>query len=300
MSDLGELLKKAREEKGLSLEDIQDLTKIRKRYLEAIEEGNYKVLPGTFYVRAFVKNYAETVGLDSEEVLRLYNKEIPSPAGEPVVEPMMKPRTNGSSRISDRWSKWGFTLLMWCFLILIIVIIYMYAINRPDDGSNLVDDTTNIVENNQPPLADNNPPDTPDNAAPGDGGNEGPGQEPEQQEPEMPETTLTLIESSGATDLYELSPGGVHTYELKVTGSGSWNNIRKTDRNGENVHSSTDPGGTDFTYEIEGNVYINVGRADNVEIRVDGILLEDSNEPNSDKFQINVVEPTEGEAADAQ
>ncbi|HEY0827135.1 MAG TPA: helix-turn-helix domain-containing protein, partial [Bacilli bacterium] len=68
MSDLGQLLIKARNEKGLTIEDLQETTKIRKAYLEAIEEGNYKKLPGNFYVRAFIKSYAEAVGLEPDEV----------------------------------------------------------------------------------------------------------------------------------------------------------------------------------------------------------------------------------------
>lgn len=63
MSDLGYILRKTRLERKISLDDLQEVTKIRKRYLEAIEEGNYKVLPGSFYVRAFIKSYAEAVGL---------------------------------------------------------------------------------------------------------------------------------------------------------------------------------------------------------------------------------------------
>lgn len=70
MSELGQQLKEARLQKGLSLDDVQEMTKIRKRYLEAIETGDYKVLPGSFYVRAFIKTYAETVGLNPDEILK--------------------------------------------------------------------------------------------------------------------------------------------------------------------------------------------------------------------------------------
>lgn len=67
MSELGQQLREARLQKGMSLDDVQEMTKIRKRYLEAIEAGDYKVLPGSFYVRAFIKTYAETVGLNPDE-----------------------------------------------------------------------------------------------------------------------------------------------------------------------------------------------------------------------------------------
>ncbi|EAF0272058.1 helix-turn-helix domain-containing protein, partial [Listeria monocytogenes] len=51
MTELGDKLKQARREKGLSLDDLQQITKIQKRYLVAIEEGNYAVMPGKFYAR---------------------------------------------------------------------------------------------------------------------------------------------------------------------------------------------------------------------------------------------------------
>lgn len=77
MSELGQQLREARLQKGMSLDDVQEMTKIRKRYLEAIEAGDYKVLPGSFYVRAFIKTYAETVGLNPDELLEGHKKTYP-------------------------------------------------------------------------------------------------------------------------------------------------------------------------------------------------------------------------------
>ena len=57
-NQIGEQLKAARLEKQLSLDDIQEITKIQRRYLSAIEENNLSVLPGDFYVRAFIRQYA--------------------------------------------------------------------------------------------------------------------------------------------------------------------------------------------------------------------------------------------------
>ncbi|WP_010286265.1 helix-turn-helix domain-containing protein [Kurthia massiliensis] len=78
MAELGTRLKEARLAKGYSLEDLQEITKIQKRYLSAIEEGNFSVMPGAFYVRAFIKQYAEAVGLDANEILETYKSEIPA------------------------------------------------------------------------------------------------------------------------------------------------------------------------------------------------------------------------------
>ncbi|MGC4375702.1 helix-turn-helix domain-containing protein [Fictibacillus sp. Mic-4] len=82
MSDLGNFLKQKREEKGLSLEELQTITKIQKRYLQAIEEGRYDVLPGSFYARAFIKNYCEAVHLNYEEVFEEYENDLPKSVKE--------------------------------------------------------------------------------------------------------------------------------------------------------------------------------------------------------------------------
>ncbi|MCG6183460.1 helix-turn-helix domain-containing protein, partial [Anoxybacillus sp. LAT_26] len=68
MTELGKRLREAREEKNMSLDELQEMTKIQKRYLIGIEEGNYAIMPGTFYVRAFIRQYAEAVGLDPDEL----------------------------------------------------------------------------------------------------------------------------------------------------------------------------------------------------------------------------------------
>ncbi|MCR4402145.1 MAG: helix-turn-helix domain-containing protein [Firmicutes bacterium] len=72
MRELGELLRKAREAKGLTISDVQEATKIRGRYLEAIEQGELEVLPGEVYVRGFLRNYAEAVGLRGDEIVERY------------------------------------------------------------------------------------------------------------------------------------------------------------------------------------------------------------------------------------
>lgn len=84
MSELGSYLKQVRVEKNLTLEQIQEITKIRKRYLEAIENGEYAILPGSFYARAFIKSYAEALGLNANETLQKYASELPQVQSAPV------------------------------------------------------------------------------------------------------------------------------------------------------------------------------------------------------------------------
>ncbi len=285
MSDLGNLLKKAREQRGYSLDDIQEMTKIRKRYLEAIEEGEYKVLPGNFYVRAFVKNYAETVGLDAEEVLRLYQRDMPATVSETVPEQPMMNKRRASAHASDRWSKWGFRLLMWSFLALIAVVVYVYAINNQDgtdqevtnDGS-LITDQTELPEG-----------ETDDGTAAGNGAAatdpentaaNGDGTPPANVDEEpLPKVELTFVEAvNSTTDKFAISTQGVHKYEFTIPeGKDSWIEVRANNRNGDIHHYKVENGPQVITKELEGTVFLNIGATANVEIRIDGVLLEDGN-----------------------
>lgn len=72
---IGERLREAREARDLSLDDLQEMTKIQKRYLVAIEQDDFHALPGKFYARAFIKEYALTVGLDPVEVLEGFDED---------------------------------------------------------------------------------------------------------------------------------------------------------------------------------------------------------------------------------
>lgn len=72
MRELGAALRRAREELGLDLNALEERTKIRKRYLLALEEGDWSVLPGDVYARGFVRSYAEAVGLDGRALLQTY------------------------------------------------------------------------------------------------------------------------------------------------------------------------------------------------------------------------------------
>lgn len=72
MAGEGQILRDAREQKGWDIAKAEDITKIRIRYLEALEEENYSILPGATYVKGFLKTYAKHLGLDPEELVSLY------------------------------------------------------------------------------------------------------------------------------------------------------------------------------------------------------------------------------------
>ncbi len=75
MGQLGELLKEARQNKGVSLEEVEEEIRIRKKYLQALEEEDFSLMPPEVYVKGFLRNYAIYLGLDPEEVKALYKGE---------------------------------------------------------------------------------------------------------------------------------------------------------------------------------------------------------------------------------
>jgi cytoskeletal protein RodZ len=75
---LGEMLRTAREAKGVDLARVERETKIRERYLAALESGEYRDLPGAVYTRGFLRNYGAYLGLDAEELIDLYRLETAS------------------------------------------------------------------------------------------------------------------------------------------------------------------------------------------------------------------------------
>lgn len=75
MKTVGSILKEAREAKHLTLENVEEATKIRVRFLEAIEVDDYSSLPSLAYAKGFVKNYAEFLGIPSATILAFFRRQ---------------------------------------------------------------------------------------------------------------------------------------------------------------------------------------------------------------------------------
>src|ERR671911_1463371 len=67
---IGAVLEKARKQRGLTLDEAEYATKIRKRYLDGLEREDFGVLPDAVYARGFLKTYANYLGLDGEDLAR--------------------------------------------------------------------------------------------------------------------------------------------------------------------------------------------------------------------------------------
>ena len=84
---IGYILKEARLKKDVSIEEVEEELKIRGRYLKALEEDNYELLPGKVYIKGFVKIYGEYLNLDVAELLEELEADLAEQVEEiPVIE----------------------------------------------------------------------------------------------------------------------------------------------------------------------------------------------------------------------
>ncbi|WP_374034394.1 helix-turn-helix domain-containing protein [Bdellovibrio bacteriovorus] len=92
MKKTGEILKKAREEKGLSLHEIGLSLKISSKVLKAIEEGDETQLPAKTFLRGFVQSYANFLHLNSDQVLEVFYEEMGSTKPKPYIRQTDEPK----------------------------------------------------------------------------------------------------------------------------------------------------------------------------------------------------------------
>lgn len=92
MRTVGKILKDARQEKLLSLEEVEKQTKIRKELLEALEADNYHKLPPLIFIQGFIKNYGKFLNLDINKLLAIFRRDYEaSKHPDLVLESFKKP-----------------------------------------------------------------------------------------------------------------------------------------------------------------------------------------------------------------
>jgi cytoskeletal protein RodZ len=119
---LPERLYAARERKGVDLYRAERDTKIRARYLGALERGEYRELPGAVYTKGFLRNYAVYLGLDPDEVLRQWKHER---GDAPAIAPQITvPRPIEAPRQRITFSPVAIVALL-LFLLVAAFVVYL-------------------------------------------------------------------------------------------------------------------------------------------------------------------------------
>ncbi|MBS4177052.1 helix-turn-helix domain-containing protein [Lederbergia citrea] len=274
MTELGSRLRNAREEKGLSLDELQNMTRIQKKYLIGIEEGNYDIMPGKFYARAFIKQYAEAVGLEPEELFEEHKNEIPLAYEDDLPEQLSRTQSRktvsaGGSKIMEMFPKILAAIFVLAFLILIWYLVTNYMGTREKPSGNNNHDTVDIQESDE--IA---PPEDKEKKS-SDNSNKQADDKDKGQQEEVVQQDLAVENVSGYVTTYTLSK--TDTFELKVTASNpgrSWVEIR----NGTNttLFSGEISNGDSKSFDLtdETGAYIVVGRATEADLFVNDEKLE--------------------------
>ncbi len=114
---LGGKLRLAREARGITLSEVAAQTRIAARYLEAIEEDNYKPLPGGVFNKGFIKAYAKYVGVDEQEALDDYARAVASQSESQIDDN----RYRRPSVMTDDSRRSSWTSMIFAVIILVLM-----------------------------------------------------------------------------------------------------------------------------------------------------------------------------------
>ncbi|PEX91006.1 helix-turn-helix domain-containing protein [Bacillus cereus] len=292
MTELGQKLKEAREAKGLSMDQLHEITKIQKRHLLAIEEGNYDVLPGTFYARAFIKQYADAVGLNGEELLVEYqstipqseNREVPQVStGQKTQETMQK---SSSLPIADHMPKVLIALLVIAFGVVIWFVVQALTGKDNEQTPNAQSEKIEVKK------AENSPLDTKKDEVKAE---EPKKEEPKKEEPKKEEPTqptgqqeVKVVGTSGKVSTLEIHNN--KTLELEITAKGTSYVDVKDDAGNEVLNTTVQSGQTEKRdLSTVKEVRLNIGSAPNVEIKLNGQVVPFPLDPEKEYHQRLVI-----------
>ncbi|WP_406621877.1 helix-turn-helix domain-containing protein [Bacillus atrophaeus] len=280
MTELGIRLKEAREEKAMSLDDLQAATKIQKRYLTALEEGNYDIIPGSFYVRAFIKQYAEAVGLDSDQLFEEFKKDIPNTYHDDVSEKLsgMKSQRELPKPASKALEVLP-TILVIAGVLVVIAIIYVVVqltMNKSNDQSDAaskkavtqseskyeIPKDSTLKDNKKSSSETDSKKDTKTSSAKKD----------DEKKSGSGKLSIKATGTEGSATTYEVS--GADKIELELAASDSaW--IRVRDENSSSLKEGTLKKGETYKKDItdQKQVDIRTGYAPNLKIKINGEVL---------------------------
>ena len=128
---IGASLRDARRRLGLEVKEVEEQTKIRARYIRALENEEWDTLPGPAYIRGFLRTYGAMLGLDGEMLADEYRRRhegAPQP-GSPAAEPLLSERRRQGVRPPSRGP-----LIAIVLLAIFLVLLALGLFGGDDDG----------------------------------------------------------------------------------------------------------------------------------------------------------------------
>jgi transcriptional regulator with XRE-family HTH domain len=121
VSELGDMLRNAREKKNLSINAVAEAIRIKPSYLEALEHDEYAALPGPAYITGFLRNYASYLGLHPDDIVQEYY----------ALRPPPKPSVKAATRVlATGYERHNRKRLLWMLGALVVVLAGAYAVKQ--------------------------------------------------------------------------------------------------------------------------------------------------------------------------
>jgi cytoskeleton protein RodZ len=150
MFEIGNTLREARLRRGLDILDCEAETKIRAKYLRAMEEEQFDLMPSPTYVRGFLRTYSEFLDLDGQLVLDEYESRFADydassePYGRPAREPRREqapPRRPGPSQRRHRRRRRTELQLLWLAIggVMAVALVIWLGVGESDSPAPLAD-----------------------------------------------------------------------------------------------------------------------------------------------------------------
>lgn len=272
MFEIGDTLREARLRQGLTIKDVEDTLKIRGKYLQALEQDDFEVLPGATFVKAFLRSYATFLGLEADVLIAEYLSahesvadfhRVRHPNGPSGLSRAARPRTRG------RRSQPNYVVVA---VVALIVLTVLAIIFRDRGEEPAVIDPENITTTTTAPT----------NSSDGSGIEESDGQagrvgitvaEAASKETTSQATGDTTGETTRETTAGDPRPDTLDV-ALEVTRNRCWIVVREGSSTGNTLYSGTLEEGQRLSYSVEGRLWLRIGDPSAVRLVADGKLLE--------------------------
>ncbi|KRN31527.1 helix-turn-helix domain-containing protein [Liquorilactobacillus mali] len=227
MVEIGKSLQAARIEKGYTLDDLQQITKIQKRYLIAIEDERFDALPGDFYVKAFIKQYAECVDVDPTEFLSAFESQKATESDD-AVEKTAKTRsevTRESIQKSNKVNHFlGYlpTIIVVAVVVLILGSIYYVAWSKHQEDAQ----TQQIESSSKVSVSSQKDSKSSSTSSESKKSSSKSSSSSKTKKEKSSKSKISLASSSGSKFVYTMTnPASTNTVKLSVDGSKAWSAV---------------------------------------------------------------------------
>lgn len=282
---IGKKLHDARVAKGYTLDDLQKNTKIQKRYLIAIEDNDFDSLPGEFYVRAFVKQYADSVGLNGNELLSRFDTKLPDTEDPEYVNRVNSdnPKTRSAQRQVDQRNekirRYIPVASVSVVVLVILIAIWVAAAHSTRDTSKTQIETSKVsVSGNKSSKASSS---SSSSAA----------KKNTKKKDATKKLVFKKLTESGSNVTYQVT-GASSKPKIKIATTGSGSAWTSVSANGSTLWQAAQAGGKSHTVTLPSSVStatINTGNAPQTVIYVSGKQLKLSDPSDGSSNQVRVV-----------